>query len=192
MRFFEQLRANNVIEKIVELPPGATLEGAGDCVWDSTRRLFWMGYGPRSDASGSQIMQKVFGARIVELELINPRYYHLDTCLCALDGGHVMYVPEAFSMTGLQRIYAHVPESLRIPVRAQDAETLAVNAVCVGRHIVLSQCSPGMRSTLEAAGYTVHEMLIPQFALSGGSVCCLTLRLDRRSGLDQARLPKTG
>jgi len=190
--FFEQLRVTRMIDKVVELPPGARLEGAGDCVWDTARSLFWMGYGPRSDASGSRIVQDVFGTRTVELELINPRYYHLDTCLCVLDGGHVLYVPEAFNMAGLHRIYAHVPESLRIPVRAQDAEQLAVNAVCIGRHVVLSQCSLGLKSTLEAAGYTVHETRIPEFALSGGSVCCLTLRLDRHSRLARAQLPKTG
>src|SRR5215213_3753790 len=191
-QFFEQLRVVGAIERVVELPAGMMLEGAGDCVWDSTRRLYWIGYGPRSDAGGSRIVRQVFGTRIVELELVNPRYYHLDTCLCVLDGGHVLYVPEAFSMAGLQRLYAHVPESHRIPVRAQDAEQLAVNAVCVGRQVVLSQCSPVLRAALESAGYTVHEVHIPQFALSGGSVCCLTLRLDRRSGLEHAQLPKTG
>ena len=105
-RFFAELRAAGSLERLIELPPGVTLEGAGDCVWDATRRLFWIGYGPRSDASGSRSMQEVFGTRVVELELVNPRYYHLDTCLCVLDGGHVLYVPEAFNMAGLQRIHA--------------------------------------------------------------------------------------
>jgi N-dimethylarginine dimethylaminohydrolase len=67
-----------------------------------------------------------------------------------------------------------------------------VNAVCLGRHVVLSQCSPALKATLESAGYAVHEVNIPQFAMSGGSVCCLTLRLDRRSGFEQVQLPKTG
>ena len=57
---------------------------------------------------------------------------------------------------------------------------------------MLSQCSSGLKETLGALGYTVHEVHIPQFAMSGGSVCCLTLRLDRRSGFKQAQLPKTG
>lgn len=191
-QFFEELRATGAIERVVELPEGMTLEGAGDCVWDSTRQLYWIGYGPRSDATGSRIVQEVFGTRVIELELVDPRYYHLDTCLCVLDGGHVLYVPEAFSMAGLQRLYAKVPESHRIPVRAQDAEQLAVNAVCIGRHVVLSQCSAALRAALESAGYGVHEVHIPQFALSGGSVCCLTLRLDRRSGIEQAQLTKSG
>ena len=30
-------------------PTRIVLEGAGDCVWDRARGLFWMGYGPRSD-----------------------------------------------------------------------------------------------------------------------------------------------
>jgi len=190
--FFQQLLVTGAVKRIIEPPAGMTLEGAGDCVWDATRQLFWMGHGPRSAAAGSRLVSKTFGTRVVELPLPNPRYYHLDTCLCVLDGGHVLYVPEAFSMAGLQRIYAHVPESQRIAVRAQDAEQLAVNAVCLSRHVVLSQCSQALRSALETAGYTVHEVHIPQFAMSGGSVCCLTLRLDRTSGAAQVQLPRTG
>jgi N-dimethylarginine dimethylaminohydrolase len=108
-RFFEQLRATNKLQRVVELPPGVVLEGAGDCVWDSARRLFWTGYGPRSDARASEVVRSVFATPVVELELVNPRYYHLDTCLCVLEGGQVLYVPEAFSLAGLQRIYAYVP-----------------------------------------------------------------------------------
>jgi N-dimethylarginine dimethylaminohydrolase len=180
------------IDRVVELPPDQTLEGAGDCVWDATRGLFWIGHGPRSDKTAARKVEEAFDVPAIELELTHPRYYHLDTCLCVLDGGHVMYVPDAFSLAGLQKIYAHVPEAQRLPIRAQDAEQLAVNAVCLGRHVVLSQCSPEMKATLAAAGYAVHEVNIPQFALSGGSVCCLTLRLDRHSSSERARLPKTG
>jgi len=191
-RFFEQLRASGAIDRVVELPPGQMLEGAGDCVWDAARRVFWMGHGPRSDKDGARTVAETFDVPVVELELVNPRYYHLDTCLCVLDGGHVMYAPEAFSLAGLQRIYAYVPEAQRIPIRAQDAEQLAVNAVCLGRNIVLSKCSPAMKIALAAAGYIVHEVNIPQFSMSGGSVCCLTLRLDRHSGAQRAWLTKTG
>jgi hypothetical protein len=31
------------------------LFSAGDCVWDQTRNLFWMGYGERSDLGAADI-----------------------------------------------------------------------------------------------------------------------------------------
>src|ERR1043166_7845078 len=46
---FRKLQARGVITSVRTLPDDVTLEGAGDCVWDATRNLFWMGYGPRSD-----------------------------------------------------------------------------------------------------------------------------------------------
>jgi N-dimethylarginine dimethylaminohydrolase len=133
------------------------------------------------------VVQETFDRPAVGLELADPRYYHLDTCLCPLEGGHVLYVPEAFRMDSLRRLFAHVPESMAVAVRHEDATRLAANAVCIGRNVVLSGCSPPMRAQIESCGYRVHEVDIPEFALSGGSVCCLTLRLDRRSGRADAR-----
>src|SRR5262249_42977595 len=47
---FHGLRARGLIGAVQELPEGMVLEGAGDCVFDRVRNLFWMGFGPRSDA----------------------------------------------------------------------------------------------------------------------------------------------
>jgi N-dimethylarginine dimethylaminohydrolase len=180
-RFFADLQRQGLIAQVRELPTGVMLEGAGDCVWDATRGLFWMGWGQRSDGDACAAVRETFHRRVIPLELVDPRFYHLDTCLCPLEGGHVLYVPEAFSTAGLQQIEANVPRSMRIAVGPEDASRLAANAVGFGRHVVLSRCSAALRASLTAAGYSVHEVDIPQFALSGGSVCCLTLRLDRRS-----------
>src|SRR3954471_5846950 len=45
---FRALQARGLIDAVRKLPKGIVLEGAGDCVWDARRKLFWMGYGPRS------------------------------------------------------------------------------------------------------------------------------------------------
>jgi N-dimethylarginine dimethylaminohydrolase len=46
---FRGLQARGFIDTVEKLPGDLVLEGAGDCVWDETRNIFWMGYGPRSD-----------------------------------------------------------------------------------------------------------------------------------------------
>ena len=66
------------------LPDDIVLEGAGDCVFDETRNLFWMGYGPRSDTAAREVVEKTFGVEVVALELVDPRFYHMDTALCGL------------------------------------------------------------------------------------------------------------
>src|SRR5205823_8170325 len=40
---FRALQARGVIDAVRKLPEGIVLEGAGDCVWDARRKLFWMG-----------------------------------------------------------------------------------------------------------------------------------------------------
>ena len=54
----------------------------------------------------------------------------------------------------------------------------AANAVCLHRTIVLSSCSAALRRKLQERGYVIIETPLHAFLRSGGSACCLTLRLD--------------
>lgn len=188
-RFLESLRRQGVIDEIVPMPPGIRLEGAGDCVWDATRRLFWLGHGQRSDAAAATHVREIFGQAVVPLQLVDPRFYHMDTCLAPLPRGEVMIVPGAFSAEGMAEIRERVPASQLIALSAEDAANLAANAIVLGDDIVLSECSAPLRRRLAERGYWVHEVSIPEFALSGGSCFCLTLRLDRSSGAPRAAQP---
>jgi N-dimethylarginine dimethylaminohydrolase len=180
-RAFRKLQAARLIDDVRHLPPGVRLEGAGDCVWDATRGIFWTGYGPRSDKAAREAVEECFGIETVALELVDPRFYHMDTALCPLSGGELLYVPCAFAAAGLAAIHERVEPRLRIPIEAADAVQLAANAVCLGDDIVLSRCSADLRRRLEARFYRVHETPLGSFALSGGSAFCLTLRLDNHS-----------
>src|SRR5262249_16608076 len=73
------LQAHGHIDAIRHLPDGIVLEGAGDCVWDAARQLFWLGYGPRSDAQAQRPVAELFGAEVLPLELADSRFYHMDT-----------------------------------------------------------------------------------------------------------------
>ncbi len=180
-RAFRELKARGHIDSIVHLPDGLVLEGAGDCVWDRTRGLFWMGYGPRSALAARDTVEETFGLETVALELADPRFYHMDTALGALSRGEVMYFPGAFTGAGLGEIRARVAPNLRIELDEEDASRLAANAVCLGDAVVLSACSPGLRRRLEVRGYRVVSTPLGSFLRSGGSAFCLTLRLDRTS-----------
>ena len=180
-RAFIELKARGYIDSIVHLPDGLVLEGAGDCVWDATRGVFWMGYGPRSALAAREVVEKTFGLETVALELADPRFYHMDTALSALSKGEVMYFPGAFTAAGLGEIRARVAPNLRIEIEEDDACRLAANAVCLGDAIVLSQCSAGLRRRLAVRGYRVVGAPLASFLRSGGSAFCLTLRLDRRA-----------
>jgi N-dimethylarginine dimethylaminohydrolase len=179
---FRALQARGLVDSIRKLPDNLVLEGAGDCVWDASRKLFWLGYGPRSDAAARQPVADVFGQEVVALELADARFYHMDTALAPLPGGEVMYLPQAFTAAALGEIRERVAPDARIELALDDGCRLAANAVCLGRTLVLSECSDTLRGELSERGYSVAPVPLPSFLRSGGSAFCLTLRLDRRSG----------
>ena len=178
---FAALAARGVIDRVLRLPKGIILEGAGDCIWDGKRRLFWLGCGFRSDLAAASFLERQFGHRCLPLPLADAFFYHLDTALCALPCGAVMYYPGAFTPAARAAIEAHVAPEDRVALDLADAERFAANAVCIGKTIVLSSCSNSLRAILDARGYAVIETPLHAFLRSGGSACCLTLRLDHRS-----------
>lgn len=188
-RAFRALQARGLVDTVAALPDGVTLEGAGDCVWDRERQLFWMGYGPRSDEPARHEVERVFDVPVMALELADPRFYHMDTALSPLPRGEVMYVPGAFTAAGLKQLRDRVEPHRRIELGDADATVLAANAVCLGDSIVLAECSEALRRTLEERGYDVVKTPLGSFHRGGGSAFCLTLRLDRCSAAREREQP---
>jgi N-dimethylarginine dimethylaminohydrolase len=188
---FRRLQGRGLIHSVRSMPEGVALEGAGDCVFDRTRNMFWMGYGPRSDAAARDVVADEFGIEVEALELADPRFYHMDTALCPLTNGEVIYVPSAFTPTGQAVIADRIPAEARIAIGASDARRLAANAVCIGNDVVVSGCSERMRATLAERGYRVIATPLESFLRSGGSAFCLTLRLDRTSETNRFAITST-
>jgi N-dimethylarginine dimethylaminohydrolase len=178
---FRALQAHGLIDAVRKLPQEFVLEGAGDCVWDARRKLFWMGYGPRSDATAARMVEGVFGREVVALELADARFYHMDTALAPLPGGEVVYLPGAFSAAGRAAIRERVAPHERIEIAIEDGCRLAANAVALGNTLIMSSCGRRLRAELRERGYAVVTTPLSSFLRSGGSAFCLTLRLDRRS-----------
>jgi len=129
----------------------------------------------------ADLIARIFTVPTVALELVDPRFYHLDTCLCVLSGGEVLYYPAAFSAQSCDTLRDLVDKDLLIEASAADAEHLAVNSVCLGEHVVVCHASEALRDTLTARGYQVHVVPLESFNRSGGAAYCLTLRLDLSS-----------
>ena len=186
--FFEALRSRGRIDSIVETPEDLYFEGAGDAIWDATRGLIWTGWGQRSSRPMSDVIARLYSVPTAPLELVDPRFYHLDTCLCVLSGGEVLYYPAAFSPQSCATIRDLVGRDLLIEASAADAEHLAVNSVCLGDQVVLGHASDALRAELVERGYGVHVVPLESFNRSGGSAYCLTLRLDNSSRPGEQRV----
>jgi len=178
---FQDLKARGLVDEVVELPDDVLQEGAGDAIWDRDRGVFWVGHGQRSTDTSIAAIETVFGQAVVSLELASDRFYHLDTCFCPLRGGKLLYYPPAFTPAALAAIHAHVRPQDRIVASDEDAAAFCVNAVNIGRHIIMANPPAGLRARLESLGFQVTGIDLAPFILSGGGAYCMTLRLDRRS-----------
>lgn len=159
------------------LPDDIGFEGAGDCLIDRGGPWLWTGYGFRTEIEAHKLLAKWFTREVVSIRLIDSRFYHIDTCLCPLSGGYLLYYPQAFDAASIAAIEARVPAALRIAVTAEDAAGFACNAVNIGAHVFLHQCSAALHTQLGKLGFEVRETPLTEFLKSGGSAKCLTLRL---------------
>ena len=82
---------------------------------------------------------------VVALELVDPRFYHLDTALCAMPRGELVYFPGAFTAAGRTAIRERVDDAASIELTAEDACRLSANAVVLDGTVVLPGCSQRTR-----------------------------------------------
>ena len=178
---FLYLKELGLLSEVTQLPKGIWQEGAGDSIWDASRQLFWAGFGPRSSYEAIAAIGDYFAAQAVPLELVSGKYYHLDTCFVPLSGGEILYYPPAFSKTSLTAIWDRVAAHQLIEASDEDAERFSVNAVNIGREIVMAEPSQRLSSVLKERGYTTVPVHLRPFIMSGGGAYCMTLRLDLTS-----------
>src|SRR4051794_28514950 len=117
---------------VEHLPPGMYFEGAGDALFCGPS--LFAGYRIRSDVHGCQHLAGMIRRQVLPLELVNPYFYHLDTCFCPLAPGEAIYHPEAFDVYGRKVLATHVPRL--IAVGDAEAKRFGCNAVVVGKTVV--------------------------------------------------------
>jgi N-dimethylarginine dimethylaminohydrolase len=179
--FRSLMERGSIVDEVAQLPPSCFQEGAGDCIWDPVRGRFWAGYGQRSTRRAAAEISAFFGRETTALELVSPRFYHLDVCFCALSGGEIFYYPPAFSAASLATIRDIVaPEDL-IEATDEDAARFNVNAVNIDDRLVMARASPDLVARLAERGYRVIEVDLQPFIMAGGGAYCMTLRLDNCS-----------
>jgi N-dimethylarginine dimethylaminohydrolase len=159
---------------VVELPEGYYFEGAGDALFcDET---LFAGYRFRSDVRSHQWVGEQLGVEVLPMELVDPRFYHLDTCFCPLAPGRAIYYPGAFDEYGRSVLRDRIP--YLIEVAAEEAISFSCNAVVVGRTVILNRGASKLAEALGDAGFAARPLEFSEFIKSGGSAKCLTLRLD--------------
>ncbi|MFD0741222.1 dimethylargininase [Phytohabitans flavus] len=157
--------------------PTQTNEGEGDFAYlpAAYGGLILAGYGFRTEPAAHAEAQDVLGRPVVSLRLVDPRFYHLDTALAALDDRSVTYFPAAFS-TASQRVLRQLFPDAVLADEA-DAHAFGLNLVSDGRNVVLNSEATGMARKVEAAGYTPVLVELSELKKGGGSVKCCVAEL---------------
>jgi N-dimethylarginine dimethylaminohydrolase len=118
---------------------------------------------------------------VTSLHLVDPRFYHLDTCFAALEGGYVLYFPEAFDAKSLEAIETAYAEEKRIAVTEAEATAFACNVIDIGKTLLMGKVPTDLGERLERLGFEVIQLELSEFLRGGGSAKSLALRLSDRN-----------
>lgn len=159
--------------------PVHTNEGEGDFLVLGSMILAGTGF--RTSLEAHVEAAEVLDRPVVSLELVDPRFYHLDTALAVLDDGtgdapaDIAYYPGAFSPHSRRTLRDLFPDSLL--VSELDALVLGLNAVSDGLHVVLPSAAIELAEALRGRGYVPVPVDLGELLKSGGSVKCCTMEL---------------
>ncbi len=164
---------------IHEVPAETPFEGEGDALFTPEGERLWTGYGWRTSLQSHALLGALWpGVAVTSLRLIDPRFYHLDTCFAPLANGDLLYYPPAFDEPSRSAIEGFYPPEKRIAVEEPDALRFACNAVTIGNTVLLNEISPSLCSRIEACGLKVKQVQLSEFLKAGGAAKCLCLRVN--------------
>lgn len=154
-------------------PAKNTNEGEGDLLL--TDRFLLAGTGFRTDHAAHAEAQETFARPVITLQLVDPRYYHLDTALTVLGGDTIAYLPQAFSPASRAVLGQLFPDA--VEASPGDAGVLGLNAVCDGRHVVLPAQATGLAARLADRGFLPVPVDLSELRKAGGGPKCCTLEV---------------
>lgn len=168
----------NIGYEIISIPSDLSFEGNGDLIAHPTKRLLYGGYGKRTIKSAHEYLAKKIETPIVLLQLVDDRFYHLDTCFHPIDKDTVMVCPEAFDLSSFEIIKMLFKNVIRISAQ-ENAAFFALNCNTIvkdaKRICVIHYGSTTVYNHLQQLGFQVKEVDTSEFMKSGGSVFCMKL-----------------
>jgi len=154
-----------------QIPENIFFEGQGDLLQND--QYYFMGWGKRSDRGAKNHLVKILDKPIIDLELVDPYYYHLDTCFAPLTTDLALINPTSFTPEGLEKIH-HLFKTIIVP-SPEDHRVLACNLVCIDNKIIVAQgISQNFKDELSKYGYTIYEIDTTEYRKGGGSIKCLS------------------
>ena len=158
--------------EIVELPKEVNFEGQGDAFF--VKDKLFLGCGFRSSREAKEEIKKHIhkSIEVVQLNLINSKFYHLDTALAYLGGGNFLVVKSAFSEDSIEELKKH---GNLIFLSEEDADYFSANCIVYKDKIIMNNATGELEEKLKSLGLTLVKTNASEFLKSGGAVRCLSL-----------------
>jgi N-dimethylarginine dimethylaminohydrolase len=160
--------------EVIDVPEPAILEGLGDVAIFGRKAI--LGHGPRSNPRGFDVL-RTFAPHlevIAEVELPDPRFYHLATAVVWLNEDTVLYYPGGLTPASAEALERAVPRA----IRAGDEDILrhqACNCVVLDDVILIDGVTLALEDTLNELGFEVRVCPASELKKGGGSLRCLLL-----------------
>ncbi len=162
-----------------DTPRETAFEGEGDALFDAEGKHLWAAHGVRTCQHSHRHVADAWHTPVSSLHLVDPRFYHLDTCFAPLAGGHVLYFPGAFDTASQRRIESAYPAEKRIAVTEREATHFACNVINIGQNIIMHPVvQSDLPDRLMDLGFDVTQLVLSEFLKGGGSAKSLGLRLS--------------
>jgi N-dimethylarginine dimethylaminohydrolase len=155
----------------------ATMVNEGEGDHRVTRDRILAGRGFRTEPRAHAEASRYLGRPVVGLELVDPRFYHLDTALAVLDEetGEIMYYPGAFSAASQALLAELYPDA--IVASEAEAAGFGLNAVSDGRNVLLPAVAAGLAARLRERGFHPVGLDLSELLKAGGGIKCCVLEI---------------
>jgi N-dimethylarginine dimethylaminohydrolase len=160
---------------ITYLPNDVYFEGNGDSfLWDE--KLF-IGVGFRADKNSCKAVEKLLDLEVIPLEIIDPKFFHLDVGCFPLNNETMFYYPTAFSNKSRKVLKKAVPNLLELT--KEEAYGFCANSIVTDHYVIHQKGNNSFKNKLKELRYTSIEVDAGEFMKSGGGIHCLTNILEK-------------
>lgn len=163
-----------------ELPEDIFFEGAGDVLCRKNSKnieQLYLGYGFRTDFETFSDIS-FLDLHSQKMQLVDPYFYHLDTCFCPLPRDFALIYSKAFSEQTILNLKSSRPSPVFLEVPEEEARKFACNAVSINNSVIIPSGCHQTRKLLNRYDFDVYETDMSEFILAGGACKCLTFKLD--------------
>lgn len=139
--------------------------------------MLFVGTGFRASVASCEELSKKLDKDVIPLRLVDPAYYHLDTCFFPLNDDIAFYYPPAFSENSKNLLKKLVPNLHEFS--EEEAAGFAANSFVSGDTVLIETGVSTFKQKLEDLGKKVVELDMSEFNKSGGGIHCLINTLEK-------------